>query len=330
MVDRRAPETNVSLLPPRLAVTDDELGALLRDAKAEFLQGLERGASFQRLERVRRRRTVRSRLLGATGLALASVLLASLLRSRVPEPARLALQAEAVRASPLMSSSAPAAVRRPIEPSSLERRFERKEPHPAKAQAQAPDPTESACQALSARGKTELAIECYRELGRENGIVADVALYNAARLELDKRANAPGALALLDEHRRRFPASSLGAEREWLRVRSLRASGRPDDALRASEALLAMPAGALLSAELHELRAGIAEERGDCAAAASELVALIDEPGKRGDEAEFSRARCLDKLGRNADARAAYVHYLARAEARHLAEAGTRLGLLRP
>jgi hypothetical protein len=321
------PETNVSLLPPRLAVTDDELGGLLRDANAEFLQGLERGASFQRLERVRRRRTVRSRLFGATELALASVLLASLLRPKVPEPARFAVEAEPARASPLISSSAAAAVRRPIEPSSPERALERKGPPPGKAQA--PDPTESACQALSARGKTERAIECYRALGRENGIVADVALYNAARLELDKRADAQGALALLDEHRRRFPASSLATEREWLRVRSLRASGRPDDALRASEGLLAMPAGALLSADLHELRAGIAEERGDCAAAASELLALIDEPGKRGDEAEFSRARCLEKLGR-ADARAAYVHYLARSEARHLAEAGTRLGLLRP
>jgi hypothetical protein len=57
----------------------------------------------------------------------------------------------------------------------------------------------------------------------------------------------------------------------------------------------------------------------------SELVALVGEPGERGDEAELRRARCLEKLGRSTDARAAYQHYLERPDARNGQEARRRL-----
>jgi hypothetical protein len=64
----------------------------------------------------------------------------------------------------------------------------------------------------------------------------------AAELELLQRAQAAyvgrsflNALAILAEHRRRFPSGRLAEEREALRVRSLAASGRTEESRRAVE-----------------------------------------------------------------------------------------------
>jgi hypothetical protein len=63
----------------------------------------------------------------------------------------------------------------------------------------------------------------------------------AVQLELLQRAQAAytrrdfaSALALLAEHARRFPRGHLAEEREALRVRSLLAAGRPEEARRAA------------------------------------------------------------------------------------------------
>ncbi len=64
-----------------------------------------------------------------------------------------------------------------------------------------------------------------------------------AELELLQRAQAayadrsfPSSLGLVDEHGRRFPNGRLAEEREALRVRSLRGSGRAEEATRAAAA----------------------------------------------------------------------------------------------
>jgi hypothetical protein len=54
------------------------------------------------------------------------------------------------------------------------------------------------------------------------------------------------------------------------------------------------------------------DRRQNYAAAASEFVALMGEPGRLGDEAELRRAECLERLGRASDARLAYQQYLRR------------------
>ncbi|HEX6275044.1 MAG TPA: hypothetical protein VFZ53_18505, partial [Polyangiaceae bacterium] len=120
-------------------------------------------------------------------------------------------------------------------------------------------------------------------------------------------------------------------EVRWLRVQSLERAGRLDEALSESEAMLAAPEGRALSSEIHWLRARIyANVRNDCQRATSELVALVGEPGPRGDEAEMLRAACLERLGRTSDALAAYRKYLERAEPRRLNEARAKVEALGP
>jgi hypothetical protein len=156
-----------------------------------------------------------------------------------------------------------------------------------------------------------------------------VALYEAARLTAERLREPSRALALLEEHEKRFSNGAMRGEVAWLRVQSLRDLGRLDEALARSEALLSSPEGRALASELHWLRGRIYQDgRADCGRAASEFVALVGEPGARGDDAELRRARCLEQLGRNDDAAAAYQRYLARADARHAAEARARLSAL--
>ena len=84
-----------------------------------------------------------------------------------------------------------------------------------------------------------------------------------------------------------------------------------------------------LSSELHLLRGQIFQDRRqNCAAAASEFVALIGEPGRLGDEAESRRAECLERLGRTSDARLAYQQYLRRSDPISADKARSRLGSL--
>lgn len=199
------------------------------------------------------------------------------------------------------------------------------------AEAASAPATEAKCREWSAAGRTEKAIECFRSVARGTGLEGEIALYEAARLTADSLHDPSRALGLLAEYDKRFAGGAMRGEAAWLRIRAQRDAGRFDEALAGSEALLASPEGRTLSSELHWLRGQIYQEnRKDCARAASEFVALVGEPGVRGDEAELRRARCLEQLGRTDDAAAAYERYLARPEPRRAAEAKERLSVLRP
>ena len=160
---------------------------------------------------------------------------------------------------------------------------------------------------------------------------AEVALYEAARLTADPLHDAARALDLLSEHQQRFPNSALRIEVEWLRVRSLEHVGRLDEALTESEALLDAAGGRVLAPKLHALRGRIyGVARHDCAHAMREYVALVGEPDRTGDDAEFRRAECLEQLQRPDEARSAYQHYLDRRDPSNAERARARLAALGP
>jgi hypothetical protein len=305
----------------------DETASLLACADAEFRHGLREPAAFQRTERSRKRRSALGWGVGVTSVCAAGLLLVRLGGSPPPTQYALAPEPPGTLVPPVTTpeeaddAPAPPAPAATFAPQRVE----------APAEAPSAPPTETLCRTLAAEGKNERAVDCYRLVGRNANVSGDVALYHAARLSLEKLGDASRSLALVHEHERRFPETALSAELAWLETRDLHRLGRVEEALTASEALLNGPAGRTLSAELHWLRAKIfQDERGDCTGAVSELVALVGEPGARGDDAELRRARCLEKLGRSTDARAAYQHYLERPDARHSGEARERLSLLPP
>ncbi|HEY3500565.1 MAG TPA: tetratricopeptide repeat protein [Polyangiaceae bacterium] len=322
--------------PPRLAERDDAVGRLLGRGADEFAMDVDEGTAFHRLERTRRRR---ARVAWA---AAASVLLGALFlvstRTRTPLlDERFAAVAEADDAALSSTRAALPAPARADEPSHLE-------PAPPRVVEPSPEPrtplplsnlttplepvapTEARCRELAGKGNPGRAVECFRSVSRGTGLEAEVALYQAARLSAEQLEDQRRALELLTEYERRYPEGALRGEAGWLRVRSLRATGRFEEALQASERLLATPAGRTLARDIHFLRGVIyQDEQHDCAGAAIEFVALVGEPGARGDEAELRRARCLEELGRRDDAREAYEKYLKRPDPRGAAEARARL-----
>jgi hypothetical protein len=199
-------------------------------------------------------------------------------------------------------------------------------PAASSGRAEIAPPSESRCRELVNNGQAERAFECFRSLSRGNGLLSEVALYEAARVSLEHLGDAPRALELLREYELRHSEGALRGEADWLRVKSLRAAGRFKEALVASELFLTTPAGRALADEIHFLRGVLfQDELHDCSRAVSEFVSLVGKAGGRADEAELRRARCLEKLGRSADAREAFRQYLGRPDAANAPEAREKL-----
>jgi hypothetical protein len=311
--------------PPRLAGESDETGRLLRSADAEFREKLDESGAFRAVERTRRVRAAITWGLAGIGAALALGILTQSGRRFGAEPAEITLTAEPL--PPLVPAEP--SVAKPSEAPAARVETPRSSP-PALRTAEAESFDEASCEKLAAGGEAERAVSCFRGLARGNGLGAEVASYKAARISAERLRDATRALELLDEHTSRFPSGALRGEVRWLRVQSLERAGRFDEALGESEALLGAPEGRALSSDIHWLRARIYDARSDCGSAVSELVSLVGEAGERGDEAEMRRAVCLERLGRKSEARAAYEHYLERAEPRRVNEARQKVEELRP
>jgi hypothetical protein len=69
-----------------------------------------------------------------------------------------------------------------------------------------------------------------------DALAEETKLLDAARAKIN--GDPTGALAILDEHRAKFPAGKLAAEREYLSVRVLVALGRRDEAKARADAFL--------------------------------------------------------------------------------------------
>jgi hypothetical protein len=319
--------------PPRLASRDDPTGRLLREAERAFRAQLSPERAWKRLQARRQRRwTVRFAVLAAaTAAAVAFTRHQLAVRAQIDVPTRVAEQVPRTSPSPAPRQAVDPEQRIPP-PGSLVPRARKSSwlVPPSRSPAAQPLPTEPltelTCRGLASHARPERAVDCYQTIARESGIGAEVALYEAARLSAEALEDAPRALVLLEQHGTRFPNSVLRVEVEWLKIRSLERAGRLDEALIASEGLLDSAAGRTLAPKLHLLRGRIyAGARHECALALSEYVALLGEPGPAGDEAEFSRARCLEQLHKPEEARVAYQRYLARPDARSGEAARARL-----
>jgi tetratricopeptide (TPR) repeat protein len=316
--------------PPPLRDEPGASGALLREGEAEFRRGLDEPRAFRRGTRTRQRRAAASWSV-AVGVWATVLLWLAGTNTSTPwgAPGALSVSAEKLNLAPLREPS-PVVPALAVSATALPaRRASPPAPPLSSVQAPAAFVSEAECRAELAANKPERAVACFRARSREPGVKGEVASYEAARLAFERLNDPARALPWLEEHRQRFPNGALRGEVDWLRVRSLEHAGRFREALAASETLLASPEGRTLNAELHLLRARIhADAHGDCGEAVSELVALIGEPSARGDEAELRRAACLEKLGRHADAIAAYKQYLARAKPKRAAQAQERLDAL--
>ena len=320
--------------PRRLASGDDRAGRLLQEAEHAFGAQLSPKIAWQRFQSRRQRR----RLLGFAMVAAAMGILVAftchrLATRRIDAPTLVAERIPTPQPSAIGPHPAAVLERRISPPPSPLPRSRSLAPAPLSRSApplQASEPlTDATCRAWVSQARPERAVDCYETIGRESGIGAEVALYEAARLSAEALGDAPRSLALIEQHRARFPNSVLRVEVEWLKIRSLERAGQFDQALSASEALLDSAVGRSLAPKLHLLRGRIyADARSQCALALPEYVALLGEPGSAGDEAEFKRAQCLEQLHKPDEARAAYQRYLDRADARSADIARARLAAI--
>jgi hypothetical protein len=326
-------DTVVREEPRRLASGTDPAGRLLQEADRAFRSQLSPELAWKRFQSRRQRRWVVSFavLAAATSLVVAftrhQVLerketdAPTLVAERVPAPQSSSVPRQAARVEERISPPPSAPARPPLRVQVAKS---------VAAPVVAAEPlTDVVCRDWLSQARPERAVDCYETIGRASGLGAEVALYEAARLSAESLADAPRALSLLEQHSARFPNSVLRVEVEWLKIRSLERTGRLDAALTASEALLDSAAGRSLAPKLHLLRGRIyADARQECALALPEYVALLGEPGPAGDEAEFKRAQCLERLHQPDEARAAYQRYLTRPDARSAEIARTRLTTL--
>lgn len=299
--------------PPRIVEEDGVAGSLLRQAEDGYRASLVEPSAFRRLERRRERRAVWAQGLGVAAAAAAIALIA--LAARPPAVQRASVERETVERETIRNISvtrAPEVVTQAPSAAALA--------VPTAPTAAAPSvkreleaPSEASCSELARARKHDRALTCFRALAQGSGIDAELSLYRAARMFADELGAPERAVALLDDYRAKFPAGAMRAEADWLRVRSLERAKQFERALAESETLLGTPAGRTLAPEIHLLRGRIFEASlKDCSRANSEYVALFADRSPLGDEAEFRRADCLLKLGREDDARAAFQRYLER------------------
>jgi hypothetical protein len=201
------------------------------------------------------------------------------------------------------------------------------EPSPAPS-ASAPADQGSAveCLEFARRGQPARAENCFLQQSTGTGLVAQMALYELARLRKDALGDAAGAHRALADYRERFPDGSLRTEVEVSMVELLVRLGRFEQALTESEHLLQTSYGQERSVQLRLLRGNLYRTNlNDCARAEVEYRHVRREPGARSDQAEYYRAVCLEQLGRRDEAVQAYRAYLDRPNAARSQQAEQRL-----
>jgi hypothetical protein len=187
------------------------------------------------------------------------------------------------------------------------------------------------CALLGRSGNTQAELDCYGRQSERTGMSGELALYEIARLKKDVLSDYAGALDALKTYDARFPNGSLRGEVQVSRVELLGRLGRNDEALAESARLLQTPWGKERASDLHLLRGNLYRQSlHDFARAEAEYALVSDERGPAGDEAQFQRAFCLERLGQAQAALRAYESYLKRPHPRHISEAQARIQALAP
>ncbi len=145
------------------------------------------------------------------------------------------------------------------------------------------------------------------------GPLSEPRLLAEARTRLQAEHDARGALALVAEHKRRFPRGALVLEARITEVESLVTLGRRSEALDVLELLTLdkLPR----AAELGVLRGELRAEAGRHRDAIADFTPCADAARCRPDTAQralYGRASCRERLGDRAGARADLEHYLVR------------------
>ena len=195
----------------------------------------------------------------------------------------------------------------------------------------APPPPSSSCRLPTPGTDVAPALLCLDGRARGAGLAAESALYEIARLKRDRLGDSAGAIAALEQHRRRFPTGQLRIEVGLSLVDLLPRVGRHREALRDSAALLADNPRLERADELRLLRGNIYREGlADCASALREYGAVSRDAGRISSDSLFYQSACLDQLGRRDEARAGYRAYLDLPDASRADDARQRLKTLGP
>lgn len=125
-----------------------------------------------------------------------------------------------------------------------------------------PDP----CIAEQRAGRYEAALRCFQSVAAGNGVGAELALYEQARLESAVLGRPADALRTLDDHLRRFPAGALASEARLMKLGLLAQTG-DGRALAEVERALAGPLGNERRGDLLFLRGNILRAQRRCAEA---------------------------------------------------------------
>lgn len=258
--------------PPRLLDTAGPAGDCLRRARLEqpSLPPLPRFAELRERRQRRVQRRASALVVGVTAIGL--LMLHGLRRDERAPGIRAEPTAPAPAAAlPSPSNTLPASEqsRTPaLKPAATTSRSSR--PHaiaaaaPLAARGPAPAGTTSSaktCAELARQGDTQHALDCYAELAGGDGLSAELALFEAARIEGKVLHRPARAVQILERHQQRFPNGSLRGEVMLAQIGWLLAAG--DDARARALVDEALASGLLRerTAELQRLREKLAQPR---------------------------------------------------------------------
>lgn len=134
-------------------------------------------------------------------------------------------------------------------------------------------PKKERCSAWTSRGDYRAAVDCYDRKARGDGVSAEWALLEKARIHSRAQGKPLEALSALDEYEARFPEGSLAREARLSRIEILTSAGRTGDALRAIDDTLERDQIPERAGELLLLRAQLHAESRNCTQALEDMDA---------------------------------------------------------